>query len=735
MARVTQLQTNFTAGEISPKVYGRVDVARYQNGAKAVRDLIVQVYGGVKRRPGSLFVHEVKTSAKATRLIPFIRNATTAYAIEMGDLYMRFYKDGALIESSPGVPYEIVSPYSEARLFEVDYTQGADTMFMFHEAVTPYKLVCAGDTSWTLTAAALINTPFEEQGEYPAATLTPGLTGPVGATITLAAGNPAGTPKANSGFSWSGGMAVVGCVGHGFATGDIVAVRGVAISGWNIAAAQITVTGVDNFQFPLPINPGAPTADFGESQKFTGTAIFAAGDVDRSVRINGGIVKITSFLSTSAVNGIIKQELLSTEPSPRDAWSIHRQAWSVTLGYPRTGTLYEQRLVAAGSPTFPQTIWGSVTGAYLDFQQGVADDDAFSFTIASDIANPIRYVAASRSLLALTTGGEFTIQGGAEKPLAPTNAQIKPRKNYGCASVRPVRVGDSELFVQRAGRKVRNFGYSLANDDWIGTDLSVLAEHLTEGDIADMTWQQEPDSIVWLARGDGALASITMDKEQDVTAWQFHDGFGRDGTVFVESLTSIPTSAGDEVWMIVRRTVNGSSKRYVERLSEDTRVDCSVVSTGASATVWSGLDHLEGETVQVVANGHYAGEFTVTSGDITLERAATEVMMGLGYSSRLTLLDPEIQTGMGSASGNAMRTSEVSVRFNETTGCKVNGKPMQFRALGPEVLDQPPPSFSGVKRLENLGWGRGEDELEFTQDEPMPFHILSVTRKFTTNDG
>mgnify|MGYP006366807761 CR=1 FL=1 len=649
MPRVTTLQTNLTAGEISPQLYGRVDVARYQNGARSIRNTIPQIYGGGKRRPGTIFVREVKDSADRTRLIPFVLNATTAYIIEAGDSYLRFYKDGAIL----GGPYEVSTPYTSATIFDVDYTHGEDTMFMFAEAVAPYKLVRVADTSWTLGAASFVNTPFEEPGSYPAATLTPSAATPTGGAITLTAG----------------------------------------------------------------------------------AAVFAAGDVGSSVKINGGIAKITGFTSTTIVTGIIKQELTSTTAAPADAWSLHAPAWSVSRGYPRSGTLYEQRLVAGGSPTFPQTIWGSVTGAYLDFQQGVNDDDAFAFKIASDSTNPIRFLAGGTSLIALTSGGEFTVQGGLEKPLAPTNAQIKPRRNHGCAAVRPVRVLDSEMFVQRAGRKLRALGDVDGLDKWGAPDLSVLSEHLTDSGIVDMCWQQEPDSIIWLVRADGKLASVTYDRDQDVTAWALHDLGGT-----VESIACIPTTTSDQVWIVIKRTIDGADVRYIERLSLDVRSDSAVVATGSSATVWSGLDHLEGEDVDVVANGYYAGRYTVASGSITLDRAATSVVIGLPYTSTIELLPPEIQTGMGSASGHAMSVSEVSVRFHETTGCKVQASgstadELTFRQTGDDVLDQAPALFSGIKRIECLGWERGDAPLILSQDLPMPWHVLSVTRVLTVNAG
>jgi hypothetical protein len=646
MPKVTTLQTNFTAGEISPKLYGRVDVARYQNGAKKMRDTIPQVYGGAKRRDGSLFVNEVKTSAKQTRLIPFIYNENTAYMLEFGDLYMRVYKDGAIL----GAPYEIATPFTEAMLFDMDYTQGADTMFLFQESLAPRRLRRFGDTSWTLDVIPFTETPFEEPGSYPAATLTPSAATPVGGACTLTAG----------------------------------------------------------------------------------ASVFVAGDVGSSVKINGGIVKITGYTSGTSVAGVINQELSSTVAAPANAWSLHAPAWSASRGYPRTGTLYEQRLVVGGSPTFPQTIWGSSTAAYLDFTMGVNDDDAFAFTIASDQINPIQYLASSRSLVAFTSGGEFTVAGGLEKPLAPTNAQIRQRSNYGCARVRPLRIRDAEMFIQRAGAKVRSFAYNVANDDWTAPDIAVMAEHLTSMGIVDLCWQQEPTSIIWLVRTDGVLVSVTYDKDQDVVGWAAHTGFNG----VIESVATIPDADSDQLWLVVARTINGSIKRYVERFVPTVRLDSALVATaGSPTTVWTGLTHLEGESVDVVGDDAYVGRYTVAAGQITTTKAITSASIGLPFENRVELLDPEIQSGMGSASGNYMRTNEVTARFFETTGASVNGQDLIFRRFGTNADVLTPQLFSGVTRIENLGWARGESELVITQDKPMPFHLLSITRKFTVNDG
>lgn len=644
MPRISPIQTNFTAGEISPQLLGRVDIAKYQNGAKAMRNVLPQVYGGARRRFGTIFVREVKDSTRATRLVPFILNANTAYIIELGHLYARYYKDNAVL----GAPYEVVSPYASTQVFDVDYTHGEDTMFLFHPAVAPQRMVRIADTNWTLGAAPFLQVPFEDPGTYPAATLTPSIKDPVGAAVSLAAS----------------------------------------------------------------------------------AGVFSAGNVGSSVKVNGGIVLITAYTDAQNVSGIIKQELTSVTAAPQDAWSLHAPAWSASRGWPRTGTLYQQRLVAGGSPTFPQTVWGSVTGAYLDFQQGVADDDGFAFKIASDSTNPIRFLAGSTALVVLTSGGEFTITGGLEKPLAPTNAQIKARRNHGCANVRPVRVLDSEFFVQRAGRKLRALGDVDGLDKWGAPDVSLLAEHLTESGIVDMCWQQEPTSIVWLVRADGKLASVTYDADQDVSAWALHDLGGA-----VESVASIPTAQGDQLWLVVRRVINGQTKRYIERMATETLADCSVVASGAAATVWGGLAHLEGQQVDVRADGYYAGRYTVTGGQVTLDYAATSVVMGLPFTCTIDMLDPAVQGGGSSPKASAQRTAEVTIQFHETTGAMVNGKRLDFRTTGPDTLDRPPPLFTGVKRVSSLGWRRGASPVTISQEIAMPFYALSVTRRYSFNDG
>jgi hypothetical protein len=455
-----------------------------------------------------------------------------------------------------------------------------------------------------------------------------------------------------------------------------------------------------------------------------------AADVGKYVKINGGLVQITAFTSSLVVRGSIKAALTSIVGSTANAWSLEASVWNATDGYPSTGTLYEQRLACAGSRNYPQTVWLSRTGEYLNFELGTKDDDAMSFTVASDQINPVSHLAQIKVLIALTYGGEFSLSGGVEKPIAPTNIQVKNQSVYGCNKVRPVRIGNELYFIQRSDRKVRAMAYKYDSDAYGAPDMSVLSEHATISGIVDMAYQQEPESILFLARADGVLATLTVDRDQDVVGWarQITDGS-------YESVATIPNTSGEEAFALVSRTVNGSVVRYVERFAAGVYVDAGVVAVSVpGATVWGGLDHLEGKTVDVVADGVPMQQQVVASGQITIPRDAFTVQIGLPYRTKIKTLTPEVQGSTGSAQGNSMKVGEITLRFLETVGCEVNGQPIAFRVLGSNVLNHPAQPFTGDHRIENLGWDRGQASITIEQNQPLPFHLLCVIKKISIND-
>lgn len=723
MPRISTIQTNFTAGEISPKVRGRVDIARYQNGAEALENMVVDIYGGAERAPGTEYVAPTAHADKAGRLLKFTFNRSSAYTLEFGDKLMRVFRAGAGQILVGGDPYEIETPYTATEVQELRYAQVRDTMFIAHPDHPIHVLRRLAEDAWVITPAPFSVLPFAETGHtFDTATLTLS-DATVGAGRTATASTAAFLASdVGRRIAYLTGLAVVTTVTSAtVATVEITSPFSDAI----VAAGQWILEDSPQAQLTPSIK-----GTIGQAITLT---LAAAGwrtgvDVDRFVEVNRGLVQIKAVTSATVATGVVKADLDSATAAQAGAWTLQASAWGGINGYPSAVTFNEQRLVAGGTVKYPNGIWGSRTGLYYDFTIGDKDTDAYFYALDGE-GNAIEHLASVRSLMALTLGGEWTLVGGVEKPLTPTNVRAKDGSVYGTAKARPVRVGDELMFVQRSGRKVRAMGYSLERDSYAAPNLTTLAEHITESGVKEMAFQQEPASLLWCVLNDGRMATLTIDRDEGVTAWCPHTTDG-----YYESVCCIPAGEADEVWVIVRREVGGQTVRYVERLNASFRVHSGIVGISEEgASTWGGLDHLEGKSVTVLADDVPQGDYVVTDGAITIPRNAFRIQAGLVVIPRIKLLRPEIQTQTGTAQSNKMRAHKYSLLVLNTSGAMVNGQRVSFRQFGSELLDRPPPIFSGWKSVGEWGWDDGEMEVEISQPDPLPFHMLAVVRHWTTN--
>lgn len=718
MAKAQPIQTNFTAGELSPRVNSRIDIAKYNNGLKTGENLQFLVQGGARRRAGSRFVAETKNSAKRSRLIEFIFNREQAYMLEFGDLYMRVFKNGAPV----GAPYEIATPYTEAQLDDIAYVQGADTMFLAHPDVPVYRLQRFADDSWRLLPAPFTVEPFDELGITPALALTlSAATVGVGRNFN-ATGAFLASDVGRDIVSGSGLATITAFVDANNVTAEIKsAFSGTAIASgaWNITISP---------QTSLTISAASPV---GAAVTATlGAAGWRAADVGKYLKVNGGLVKLTGFTSSTVMSGIIQQVLTSATAAIANSWTLNASVWNTVSRYPRAVTLHEQRLQLAGSPGYPQTLWGSRIGDVLNLELGTKDEDAYNYELSTSQIAPIQHLAQSRRLMVFTNFNEMSVRGGVEKVIGPTSIQKNDESTAGSNSVRPVKVGNEILFVQRAGRKVRACGYRYDIDGFDSPDRTVFSEHITQSGVVDMAFQQEPDALLSCVRADGQIANCTYETEQEVIAW------GRwitDG--LFESVATIPTSTAEQTWVIVKRNINGVEKRYIEYFDPTLKTDCAITGTdGPGKTTWAGLGHLEGKTVQALADGIYQGMFTVTGGSVTLPRNAFAAEFGLGYTPLLKLLNPEVGSTQGTSQGAAISVGEVIVRVLDTVSAVINGQTKTFRKFNGSLLDQPPEAGSGDLRETTLSDELYLNELTISQPEPVDFHVLAVIRKCTVND-
>jgi hypothetical protein len=734
--KVHTVQTNFTAGELSTRMRGRVDVTRYQNGADTIENGIVLVQGGVERRPGFRFVAESKTHASRSIVVPYVFSVTQSYVLEFGNNYIRFYRDNAQLLSG-GLPYEITSPYTSAMLDELSFSQGGDTLFLYHPDVPVHRLRRFADIVWKLEECVFDPPPVIERGTYHNLTITLGATGLGATTATASAAfftegdrdNPPTNPNGRE-IHYQDGVARITSITsptsanveitYPFSTATLPA------NGWTLEGQPTTALSLTG------------TNAVGETVQFAAVAgnFLHTGDLGAMISINGGLVEITVQDTATPTNdrGVIRQKMTGIGPTftaQAGAWSIQHPVWSEQLGYPRTGTLYQQRHWLGGSPAYPTTFWSSRSGLYYDFELGPLDDNAISYIVSSDQQNPIRHLSQLNGVVVNTFGGEFSVRGGVEKGITPTNIQVDQQSPHGASDAAPVRVGGELMFVQRAKRKLRALIPSdIDSSQFSAPDITVLAEHISESGFHQMVYQQVPDPVLWCVREDGVIAGLTIDKDQDVVGWHRHTTDGA-----VESACIIPVEDGEQVWLVVNRTISGSTKRYIERMDQTVSSDSCVTGTsGPGAATWSGLSHLNGKTVAVVADGCDMGDFVVSGGAITLPRTANAVEIGLPYTTRIKTLPPEVPTQVGSPQVQNISLYGIAVRVKDTSAMTINGVAWTSRGFGTTVLDQPLPSVSTVVSDSKLGWRKGEATVEIQMTRPFKGQVLSVVQSLQVND-
>ncbi len=670
MARVAAQLTNFTAGELSPRLDGRNDLSKYPAGCKTLENIVVYPHGAAARRPGTQFIAEVKTSSAKTRLIPFEFSTTQTYILEFGNQYMRVYKDKGQVLSG-GSAFEISTPYLTAELFDIKFAQSADVMYLCHPNHPVKKLSRTGHTSWTLTSVDFQNGPFMDHNI---------------STTTL---TPSHTSVGSSG---------------------------------NLTLSS--TTGVNDDQGWL------------------------STDVDRLVHFKDGHYKITSV--TSNLIAVATSIVAPSSGSADTDFALG--SFSDTTGHPSCVTFFEQRLVFAATLSQPQTIFFSKSGDYENMDDNyhgtVADDDAIIYTIASNQVNAIRFMTATRTLIIGTAGGEFAVSGGGtDIAITPTNILIKKQSNNGAANVDALAVGNATLFLQRAKRKLRELAYNFDVDGYVAPDLTILAEHISEGGFKQLSYQQEPNQIIWCVRNDGQLVGLTYQREQQVVAWHRHI-FG--GSAVCESVATIPTDDSEyQTWVINKRTIDGSTKRYVEYLhnydfneTDDTSfnfLDSQLEYDGSPATTISGLDHLEGEEVSILADGATHPNKTVSSGEITLDRSASKVKVGLPYTSLLQTMRIDAGAQNGTSQSKTKRIYEITARLYESIGIEVgpdlnNMERIPFRSSA-DAMDSGITVFTGDKDIEFRGNYETDGFIFVRQTQPLPLTILSLYPKLQTNDG
>ena len=766
MGRASTIQNAFNAGEMSALMLGRQDVAKYAAGMFVCLNGIPLVQGGWTRRPGTAYLHQTKFHDRECRLLPFQYSVEQTYVLEFGHQYIRFFTEHGILtrtaqnitgitKANPAVVtysgsdtyangdrvlitgvvgmtqvnnrefvvtnvntgantfelydsdglavnssaygtwssggtvaeiFEVTTTFDETDIPDVRVTQSADVLYITHPDFPPQQLVRVSAVSWTLSDVDFIDGPYDVLNTT-ATTLSPSAaTG----TVTL-------TASATTGINDDAGFQTTD-------VGRLVRIKEGSAWGWGEIVGRLSTTVV--------------TVTVGTGSTFTNT----------NAKVN---------------------------------WRLG--IYSDTTGFPKNSTFYDDRLFFAGAALYPQRLDGSKTGLYTDFTPTATDgtvaaDNAVSFTLNADDVNAVQWMVPNeKGLLVGTSRGEWQVKPSAlNEAITPTNISAKPSTRHGSADVAPATAGKAVLFVQRGQRKVRELAYVFEADGFKAPDMTLLSEHITRPALYEVAYQEQPQAVLWGVRSDGVLLGMTYERDQNVVAWHRHELGGQsdaDGLLIpvVESVCAVPTpdTTRDELYCVVKRYINGRTRRYIEYMSkiwetEDEQedafyVDCgwTVINGSPSASV-TGLWHLEGETVGVYVDGARHNDVTITNGTATLDRTGTIVTLGYFYESDGQTMPWDGGSQDGSAQGKIKRIHRVGFWLVDTLGLKYGPDADSLteiivRQWGDEY-GTATPLFTGVARERFESDHDKLGQVYWRADGPFPANVLAVMPQGTTSD-
>jgi len=768
--RGSAIQVAFNSGEFSPRMAGRVDLQAYAAACEILENFQITAEGPAEHSGGTVFIAATKFPAKKSRLISFKFSTVQAYVLEVGDQYIRFYKDyGQIVSGSPAAAIEIATPYLEADLAALMVTQSADVLYITHVGYAPRKLTRTSHVDWTLSVVNF-NPPATAEDGYTPAGIAVTLGAVSGTGVAATAGSAVFLAKDvgrtfRVGLGGTGGLATI----TGYTSTTVVTVDIInTFPSTTVTAGSWTLDGSPVAQ----LTPGAASPIGATTTLTLDGAGWRASDVGRYVKVNGGFLRITGFTSTTVVNARILRDLDGVTAAAGGTWELRDPAWSSAKGYPSSCTFFQQRLWLGGTSAQPTTFWGSVTTDFENFALGGDDNAACEFTLDTDEVNAIQWLKGQRALAIGTTGGEFIATGAQSKPsITPDNIQVVPQSARGSAKIQALLIGDILMFLQRSRRKVRQYKYSFEQDKYASPEVTLKARHITKSGIVDWAYQQEPEGILWCVRDDGQLIGLTFDADQEVEGWQrrvLGGTFGaesstgaNDNWAKAESVACIPSPDGgmDDPWLQVKRTIGGNTVRTIEVKRpglgpEDDQqdayfVDCGLTYDGSMGPVneIEGLDHLIGQTVSIAADGgSHPTRVVDPAGKIALSGTFQgPVHVGLYRPARLRPMRLEAAGPDGTAQGKPQRVESVVVRFDRSLGGKVYA--VNDGESGPELgeyetvvartaampLGTAPALFTGDKEVKNDGGWNTRAQVEIVQDQPLPMTVCALMLNVAVN--
>lgn len=728
--RVTQFQTNFSVGELDPLLRARTDLAQYQNALEQAQNVLVQPQGGIKRRDGLKFIHNFGGTFTDFKLIPFEFSVTDSYllAFVAGRIYV--FKDGVLQTdiNGSGNDYLAASSITAAMLDELQYTQAVDTLILCHEDLQTKRLVRNSDTNWTLENLPLLNLPqyaYAFDTHSPNFTITPSATT---GNITVTASSV----TTDTGTAQAGGADTITLKAATSYTSDDQP------NGMFITLTSGTGSGqtrhVEDYVASTKVLTVYPAWDT-QPDNTTGYKVeaFAPSTVNEYLQVLStfGRARYVEYVSATVMKAFVEVPFFDTSAIVAGEWESehgYEDVWSNDRGWPRSATFHEGRLYFGGSKSRPNTIWGSRVIDYFNFDPGTGlDDESVEATINTNQLNAIVGVVAGSDLRIFSTGGEFVVVQSEDSPITPANFLIRPQTRLGTKPGVPIEdLNGASVFVQRQGKSLNAFQYGDTTRQYQVQQVSVLSSHLikTPVDLAARrsTSTDEADRLFLVNGDDGSMAVYSILVGQQVIA---PSEFITDGE-FIAVAVEL-----SDVYCIVKRTVNSATIYTLEQFDSSLTLD-SAKTGGAASSVT--MDHLQGETVQIVRDDVVEPTQTVPASPFTITfatAATSSYQVGLDYTVSAKTMPTEPTLSTGSVQGVKKRIVQIDALLHETKNLSLNGKQISFRNFGEDVLDTAVQPFTGLKTAHGILGYSATGQITITQTVPLPMTVLGLEYKLS----
>lgn len=727
--RVTQFQTNFSVGELDPLLRARTDLQQYQNALEEATNVIVQPQGGIRRRDGLEFIDDFGGTFTDFKLIPFEFSVTDSYLLVMvvGRIYV--YKNGILQTAiTQGYDYIQAPDITAAMIDEIEYTQAVDTLILCHEDLQTKRLVRNSDTSWTLENLPISNLPqyaYAFDTHQPNFTITPSA---VDGNITITAS----AATTDTGTAQAGGADTITLKAATSFTSDDDP------NGMFITLTSGTGSGqtrhVEDYVASTKVLTVYPAWDT-QPDNTTGYKVepFAEAAVGEYAQVTStfGRARYVEFVSSTEMKAVVEVPFFDTGAIVAGEWESehgYEDVWSNTRGWPKSATFHEGRLYFGGSKSRPNTIWGSRVIDYFNFDPGTGlDDESVEATINTNQLNSIVNIVASADLRIFTTGGEFVVIQSEDSPVTPSNFLVRPQTRQGSKPGVPIEdLNGASVFVQRQGKSINAFQFGSGTKSYQIQQVSVLSSHLIRNPIdlaaRRSTSTDEADTLFIVNGDDGTMAVYSILVGQNVIA---PSKFTTDGE-FVAVAVEI-----SDVYVIVKRTVNGSTRYMLEKFNSDLTLD-SAKTGGAASSVT--MDHLEAKSVEIVRDGVVEPVQTVPATPFTItfaSAATTDYQVGLEYTVQAKTMPTEPVLQSGSVQGFKKRIVQVDALVNDTKDLVINGKQISFRNFGEDVLDTAIQAFTGLKTAHGILGYSATGQITITQNVPLPMTVLGLEYKLS----